>query len=199
MAVASCYDNPAGIWREPACLSALSKDLFLNLRLEGRERQRCADRRCVTLKTVHALNVEMSPHECDSPLGRRVNGFITVRRLVTILERDGLGHGVHAGDFLWSKGSSLRIIGRMSGTTNTGLLRGPKFKRCETCREPFVLYGRLCGRIVEASTAAVKGCQILATYRLAFGADPDRGVDGIEEATGSGTLEGSVICPCKPG
>jgi len=128
----TCYDNPASILRDPACVSALSKDLHAHLKLSRRERQRCADRRCVTLKTVHRLEMEMDPHECDSPTGRKLNGLIQVPRLV-----------------------------RARSTT--------------------------------------EGCRILANYRIAFEADEDRGVDGLDEAAGPGTLEGAVICLCKQG
>jgi hypothetical protein len=198
-ATPTCYDNPASILRDPACVSALSKDLRAHLKLSRRERQRCADRRCVTLKTVHRLEIEMDPHECDSPTGRKLNGLIQVPRLVTIFDRDGLGRGVHAGDFSWSNGRDLRITGRMSGITNAGLLRAPVFKACEKCRQPFVLYGRLCGRIFGTRTAALEGCQILANYRIAFEADEERGVDGLDETAGPGTLEGAVICLCTRG
>jgi hypothetical protein len=199
MATMTCYDNPASILRDPACVSALSKNLHVHLRLTNRKRERCADRRCVTLKTVHELEAEMEPHECDSPAGRRINGLIRVPRLVTIYDRDGLGRGVHAGDFSWSNGRDLRITGRMSGITNAGLLRAPAFKDCEKCRQPFVLYGRICARIFGTKVAALEGCQILATYRIAFEADEARGAEGLEQAAGPGTLEGAIICLCRAG
>ena len=79
MAVPPCSDSPATLWRVPACVAAISKNLFANLRLVRRDRQRCPDRHCITLKTVHWLQLEMSPYECDSKTGRRLNGLITVK------------------------------------------------------------------------------------------------------------------------
>jgi len=197
MPTTTCYDNPAGIWRQPACVSALSKNLHAHLDLAQQNRERCADRRCASLKTLHVLEMEMDPHECDSPAGKRVNGLITVRRLVTIFDRNSGERGVHAGDFLWSNSSGLRIVGRMSGITNAGLLRAPGFKDCEVCRQPYVLYGRMCGRIAATRIAALEGCQILAMYRIVL-ETPDSGSgDLFEGAAGPGTLEGAIMCACK--
>lgn len=196
MPTPTCADNPVSTWRYPSCVSALSKNLHAHLRLVEKKRERCADRRCVSLKTLHVLEMEMDPYDCDSPTGKRLNGVITVRRLVTIFDRDSSGRGVHCGDFLWSNGPNLRIIGRLSGITNAGLLRRP-FKDCEECRAPFILYGRLCGRIVSTKIAALEGCQVLAMYRIALDTADGPTKDPIEAAVGPGTLEGAVHCACR--
>jgi len=197
MAVPTCSDNPATLWRLPACVGAVSKNLFANLRLERRERQRCADRRCVTLKTLHWLQLEMSPYECDSRIGRRLTGLITVKRLVTAFDRNGIGRGVHSGDFVWTTPGAVEIAGRMSGITNAGLLRPPAFRRCEDCSQPLVLYGRLCGQVVKTPIAELRGCQVMAMYRIALDADENQATAGLDQAGGRGTLEGAVMCPCR--
>src|SRR5262245_18696962 len=95
MAVPACSDSPATLWRQPACVGAVSKNVFANLRREAHNRIRCPDRRCDTLKTIHWLQLKLNPYECDSKFGKSINGLITVKRLVTLLDKDGTGRGIH--------------------------------------------------------------------------------------------------------
>jgi hypothetical protein len=52
--------------------------------------------------------------------------------------------------------------------------------------------GRFCGTIRQSQRPALRGCQVIGTYRFHF--DPnktDGGRGGI-----SGTLEGEIVCAC---
>jgi hypothetical protein len=52
--------------------------------------------------------------------------------------------------------------------------------------------GRFCGTIRQSQRPALRGCQVIGTYRFHF--DPnktDGGHGGI-----SGTLEGEIVCAC---
>ena len=187
-----CLDEPSELLRERICLHDVSKDVRGELDQNVEEHEKCGVPECRTLKTVHRLKVEVRGHDCDSGLGKLLDGTLVVDRLVTAFEEDGHHRGIHAGDFQWeSKGAVIR--GRMSGVTNAGTHRAPVFEPgCERCDERGVLTGRLCGEVVEAHVGELRECKVVAIYKIRF--DPSEG--GGSGAV-YGTLEGMVICPCR--
>lgn len=188
-----CPDDPPALLSQPICLSALSKDLRGSLKLNVSDPHKCAHPECETLKTGHGLAVKVLAHPpCDSEIGGVLNGTITVDRLITAFEKDGLQRGLHAGDFVWL-GSGALVHGRMSGMTNVGTHREPAFEKCQTCDTRGVLEGRLCGEIVQAKNPALKGCQVLGVYRIRFKPSKKGGTGSV-----LGTFEGTIVCPCKP-
>jgi len=188
-----CLDEPSALLRKRLCVHNVSKDVRGELAPIVSKIEKCAKPECRTLKTGHGLKVEVLGHDCDSGLGKLLDGTLVVKRLVTAFEEDGLHHGVHAGDFVWKSKGGL-IKGRMSGITNAGTHREPVFKPCERCDERGVLTGRLCGEVVDANVGELKESKVVAIYKIRF--DPsEKGGEGAVH----GTLEGMVICPChKP-
>jgi hypothetical protein len=187
-----CLDDPPTILKQSMCVNPLSKDTSGKLTLNVSERNQCKEPQCVTLKTVHQLKLKAKAHKpCDSKIARSLNGEIVIERLVTAFDQDGNHRGFHAGDFVWT-GAGVQATGRMSGITNAGTHREPAFKPCQKCDEPGVMEGRLCGQIVESQDPALKGCQIVAVYRIKF--DPsEKGGQGAVR----GVIEGVIVCPCK--
>lgn len=187
-----CFDDPAAIFQKPICLSPLSKDLKGELKLIETKAHKCQVPPCETLKTVHALKVEVVHHApCDSQLAHSFDVILAVPRLVTAFEKDGSHRGFHAGDFEWA-GAGLIVKGRISGMTNEGTHRLP-IKDCQKCNDRGIMEGRLCGQVVSAQDPALKGCQVIAAYRIKFDASIQGGSGAV-----FGTLEGDIICECKP-
>jgi hypothetical protein len=185
-----CFDDPAAILDKAFCVSALSKDLKGELRRSSSKEQKCQEPRCKTLRTVHALKVEVSATACDSPPARPLNGTLSVK-LITAFDTDGNHRGLHSGDFSWTGVGGLKITGRMSGVTNEGSHRVP-IKACQKCNDIGIMEGRLCGQLVDAGKSPkLKGCQIIAAYRIKF----DPSATGGEGAV-VGTLEGVIVCFC---
>lgn len=186
-----CLDEPPVLLKERLCVHNVSKDVRGELDLNVSQFEKCAEPGCVTLKTVHGLKVDVGGHDCDSKLGKLLDGILVVDRLVTAFEEDGLHRGVHAGDFIWKSQGAL-IHGRMSGITNAGIHREPPFNPCERCDEKGVLTGRLCGEVVDAFVGELRECKVVAVYKIRFDPSEKGGAGGIY-----GTLEGMVICPCR--
>lgn len=190
MATFQCFDDPKGIFEKEFCVSAVSKDLKGDLKLGDSKEHKCSQPRCKTLRTVHALEVKVLATLCDSPAARPLNGDLTVK-LVTAFDTDGNHRGFHAGDFTLAGAGGLKITGRMSGVTNEGSHRLP-IKACQKCGDTGIMEGRLCGAVVDPGTSRLRGCQIIAAYRIKF--DPS-----IAGGSGAvvGTLEGVVVCACS--
>jgi hypothetical protein len=111
-----------------------------------------------------------------------------VKKLATAYETDGLGRGFHAGDFVWI-GQHVKIEGRMSGTTNAGILRPPVFDgNCEACSARGIMIGRLCGEVVGAA-GPLDGAQVIAVYRFKVGRPTRKGAIGSVV----GTIEGVIV------
>jgi hypothetical protein len=187
----TCLEDPAQLWARRVCLDPVSKDLRGEMRLLDRERQECDDR-CLTLKTDHVLKLEVLSHErCDSEVGRRLDGTLFVRRLVTALAGGtGEGRGLHTGAFRWV-GDGVLVEGRLSGMTNVGTHREPAFRDCQVCHDPGYMEGRLCGRVLRSKDEKLVGCEVTAAYRLRF-----EHSEGFEDTRVEGTLEGLVVCSC---
>jgi hypothetical protein len=188
-----CAEGSRDILEREICLSALSKNLKGELRPLQHERERCAKLRCVTLKTIHFLQLKVNTNQpCDSQTGRLLDGVLSVRNLATAFEGgDGTRRGVHEGDFIW-KGSAITAVGTLSGITNAGTHREPIFKPCQTCDAKGFMEGRFCGTIRKAARRQLVGCQVIGTYRFHF--DPNR-TEGGQGGIG-GTLEGEIVCAC---
>lgn len=125
-------------------------------------------------------------------LGKLLSGSLSVRTLATAYEKDGLGRGVHAGDFRWISAKKDEIDGRISGITNAGLVRAAPFHPAvEKCVSEGILVGRLCGRVTKSANPQLSQAQIVATYR--FHTTPTAKGEG---GALIGTLEGVVITPC---
>jgi hypothetical protein len=189
-----CPDDPPTILQRTVCLATLSKDLEGRLSRRSSKRQQCRLPQCVTLKVVHRLQLKPTPHPpCDSPLARAFDGPIEVVRLVTVFDQDGMHRGFHAGEFTWTGSGGFKAAGRLSGVTNLGTHRTPAFKDCQRCNELGVLEGRLCGQVVQTRSPALKGCQVIAAYRIRFDPSTQGGSGAVR-----GTLEGVIVCPCRP-
>jgi hypothetical protein len=97
------------------CLSELSKDLTGELRLLESEKEQCRELDCTTLETVHQLELRVARHDCDSDVGRLLDGTLHSGDLVhKFAGGDGNRRGVHEGSFRW----------RGRGAVASGTLRG---------------------------------------------------------------------------
>ena len=189
----TCFDDPKDVLGSDTCIASLSKDVRGETVLQSSTRHVCKKTECLSLRTSALLKAEiMSNVPCDGPLAQLLSGSITVRVFTTAYEKDGLGRGVHAGDFQWISSKGDEIDGRMSGITNAGLVRAKPFALAvEKCVSEGILVGRLCGRVVKSKNANLKDAQVLATYRFRTTAT-DKGESGPL----IGTLEGVVVTPC---
>ena len=111
-------------------------------------------------------------------------------KLSTAFDTDGLHQGFHSGEFVWTGQAGLTVKGRMSGITNTGTHRKP-IKDCQTCRDRGIMEGKLCGEVIEAGHPKLKGCQVIAAYRIKFDPSEKGGEGGVV-----GTIEGVIVCFC---
>jgi len=185
-----CFDDPAAILEKAFCISAVSKDLKGELALSSGKEQKCHEPACKTLRTVHALKVKVTDTVCDSPAAKPMNGSLTTK-LITAFDTDGNHRGVHSGDFAWTGVGGLKITGRMSGVTNVGSQRSP-IQDCQKCFDRGIIEGRLCGQVVEAGDTKLKGCQVIAAYRIRFDPSLVGGNGGVV-----GTIEGVTVCFCN--
>jgi hypothetical protein len=188
-----CFDNPDDIFGSDTCVTSLSKDVHGKTALHTSTKHVCKQSGCVTLRTQGALEVKLTDNApCDHGIAQEFQGALAIKLLATAYEKDGLGRGVHAGDFTWLSLKKDVIEGRISGTTNAGLVRAAPFTPgFEKCSSEGVLYGRLCGRIVKSPNPELVGARILATYRL-HTTSTAKGASGAVV----GTLEGVVVTPC---
>ena len=96
----------------------------------------CKNLECETFETIHRLKFYFkSNKECDSEISKKIDGVIIVEKLIHALVNDGLGRGIHRGEFEWlvpGSGFPFRAIGEMAGITNAGKYRNP-LNECETC------------------------------------------------------------------
>ena len=174
------------------CLSELSKNLEGELRPVESERETCRRLRCVTLETVHHLDLKVSSHDCDSAVGKLLDGKLSSGQLVHKFEDgDGNRRGVHEGPFRW-RAAGLLAAGRLRGITNAGTHRPPVFDECQRCDDRGVMEGMLLGTVVRAVDRRLLGCELRAAYRLRFDPSKDGGSGAVR-----GTLEGAVVCDCS--
>lgn len=190
MATSQCFDDPKAIFEKEFCVSALSKDLKGDLKLGSTKEHKCSEPECKTLRTAHSLKVKVVATLCDSPTARPLNGTLTVK-LITAFDTDGNHRGFHSGDFSWTGAGGLKVTGHMSGVTNEGSHRLP-IKACQKCNDLGIMEGRLCGQVVEAADSKLKGCQVIAAYRVRFDPSVKGGSGGVV-----GTIEGVIVCFCK--
>lgn len=185
-----CFDDPDGILKNPFCVSALSKDLKGKMPLTLSKGLKCANPACTTLRTRNEMKASVKGTVCDSALAKDFNGGLEFGNLSTAYDQDGKHRGFHAADFVWLGANGLKVQGRMSGVTNEGTHRLP-IKDCQKCSDIGIMEGRLCGVVTATQNPALKGCQVIAAYRITF--DPT-----VKGANGAviGTIEGVIICRC---
>ena len=189
----SCFDDPQEILSSDTCVATLSKDLNGKTALQSSTKHVCAKTGCVTLRTQGELKLTVAGHApCDAGLAGSLTGSLVIKTLATAYQKNGLGRGVHAGDFRWVTLKKDEIDGTISGITNGGLVRTAPFgPGVEKCVSEGILYGRLCGRVVKTFNPELEQAQIVATYRLKTAATA-KGESGAVV----GTLEGVLITPC---
>lgn len=192
--MSTCFDEPGLIFDSNRCVDAVSKDVQGKVGVPKPLRTKCDTKKCEALHTLGPLSALATINKpCDSRISRPLDGKFIVRKLATIYDTDGLGRGVHAGDFEWTGVNGKgKIAGRMSGITNAGILRAQPFKECEECSQPGIMIGRLCGVFVEPHTARLKGAQFVAVYRFEVGKVTKDGASGPVK----GTIEGAIIELC---
>jgi hypothetical protein len=190
MATFQCLDDPKAILEKAFCVTHVSKDVKGDLGLTSMKDQKCKDPVCQTRRVAHTLKVDVVRTRCDSGQSKFLDGSLTAK-LSTAFDTDGMHRGFHSGDFTWSGVGGLKITGRMSGITNTGTHRRP-IKDCQKCNDTGILEGRLCGEVVQPGDSKLKGCQVMAAYRIKF--DPtEKGGSGAVV----GTIDGVIVCFCK--
>lgn len=186
-----CLDDPSTIFKQRMCVNAVSKNFKASVKLLKKDEQKCEKPECLTLKTIHALKMQVvSNNPCDSKLGKMLTGFIAVDNLTSAFNQDGAHRGFHAGDFVWQSPNFV-AKGRMSGVTNAGTHRTPVFNNCQPCDARGFMEGRICGQIISANKPELKGCELIGTYRIKFPLTPT-GINGA----GQGTIEAVLVCPC---
>ena len=187
----TCFDDPEGILKKEFCVSNLSKNLKGEMPLSGGTKKECKEPKCKTLRTRHQLKAQIKGTGCDSALAKALDGGLEFGNLSTAFDIDGMHRGFHAADFVWFGANDLKLEGRMSGVTNEGSHRLP-IKACQRCDDRGIMEGRLCGQVTSSKDPALKGCQVIAAYRIKF--DPSlKGGGGAVV----GTIEGVIICPCR--
>lgn len=190
MATFQCFEDPAAILEKAFCVTQTSKDLKGELDLTSMKDQKCNEPPCKTRRVAHTLKVTVVRTRCDSDPGHFLDGTLTAK-LSTAFDTDGLHRGFHSGDFTWTGVGGLTITGRMSGITNSGTHRKP-IKDCQKCGDRGIMEGKLCGEIIKPGDTKMKGCQVIAAYRIKF--DPsEKGGSGAVV----GTIEGVIVCFCK--
>lgn len=186
-----CPDDPATNLKNKVCVNPTSKNLKGTLKLKDKIEEKCDKPLCVTFKTIHELKLKLVSHQpCDSPVGKLFSADISIPRLITVFNQNGMGRGFHAGDFTLT-GLNIKGKGSISGMTNVGTHRRPVFDPCQRCGERGVMEGRICIQI-GSNKPETNGCQLFGVYRIKF--DPTQ--SGGEGAV-SGVIEGVIICPCK--
>jgi hypothetical protein len=184
--------SDGGLIERIVCLDSLSKDLDGELRLVESEEERCRERDCTTLETLHQLELRVARHDCDSDAGAALVGTLHSAGLVHKFEDgDGNRRGIHEGSFRW-RGVGALATGTLRGITNAGTHRKPAFEDCQRCDNPGVIEGIPLGTVRRARDRRLLGCGLRAAYRLRF--DPSsRGGSGAV----TGTLEGAIVCDCR--
>lgn len=173
------------------CLHAVSKNLRGELLLIDSEREPCDD--CVTLKTVHALRLDVAANpECDSGKGALLDGrFYSPDLTHAFADGDGNQRGHHVGTFRW-RGQGVEVTGSMNGITNAGTHRQPVFEDCQPCRAHGFMEGSLCGVVRRSRDGSLCGCAVVGTYRLRFDPSSEGGQGAVR-----GTLEAVLSCRCQ--
>jgi hypothetical protein len=189
----TCFDDPEQILGLEACVASLSKDAQGEIDLLSSTPRKCKETGCVTLRTKAVLRLELTSNApCDGLLAQALSGTLAIDGFATAYEQDGLGRGVHAGDFVWTTTSGIQLSGRISGITNAGLVRAKPFTpNVEKCVSEGILVGRLCGQVTKTQNPKLNGARVVATYRLKAA-----GTAKGEKGPVVGTVEGVVVTPC---
>ena len=188
--------TPKDLLTNRYCLHELSKNIDGRVFVLNADRKSCTHPPCESLVLVQSLRLSLSPHDCDSAIGRLLEGMLTAWNLTTAYTGLTEGHrGVHAAEFYWKPLVGGSIVGTIEGITNAGIARSPVFPQCEgceSCRQPGVLIGHLFGTGQQVPGVSVPDFNVEAVYRLTW--DPTATIDSTAPVVG--TLEGVVILPC---
>jgi hypothetical protein len=170
------------------CVKPISKDLRGGLDLADSDIETCKKLDCETLEAINRFRFEVGGHDCDSEIGRLLDGILIGSMVHKFTEANGERRGVHEG--VWRLRGAVRASGRLTGVTNAGTHREPAFDACQKCDSPGVMEGMMTGRITSGTSQFV-GCEIRCAYRIRF--DPsEKGPDGDAQ----GVLEGGLVCTC---
>ncbi len=169
------------IFERKVCLRELSKNGKGEIKVKKQQRQRCKDSKCITLKALYALGMDVVGHKCDKLPG--LDGKFQARLRVAT-KNDGHGRGFHIARYKWKTRSGEVIVGRMRGITNAG-----SHRECEKCDVRGHMEGVLNGRIIEGKR---KGCRVRASYVLQY--DPGQAAQNTAVQV---ALEGVMVCRCK--
>lgn len=183
-----CTPRPEALAEAVLCLDEISKNASGELRLIDAEVRKCEKLGCQTLTAEHVLRLRLESHDCDSQLGKGLDGTLISKDLTSaFVDGSGERRGMHTATFSWRTRIGI-LRGQMSGMTNEGTHREPVFEGCQKCDERGVMEGMLCGQVVRAEDKNMVGAQVTAAYRLSF--DPSElGGEGAIR----GTLEGLVV------
>jgi hypothetical protein len=152
--------------------------------------EKCEKLDCISFKTYHQLEVELSSHApCDSKKGEVLNGSL-IARIIHGFINNGEGRGAHHGKFQLSSISGTIVRGQLWGITNAGTHRKP-ISDCESCDLKGHMEGRLAGEIQEGDKS-LTDCRVFGSYMIKF--DPSA---GFINTPMTGTLEGVIVCECE--
>ena len=126
------------------CVYEVSKELKGQLNGIKVNSETCDKLQCITLKTEHELQSEVSSHLCDSAQGKKLDGKIHAR-IIHGLVNDGKGRGAHYGKFELFSITGIVVNGRMWGITNAGTHHKP-VTDCERCDQRGHMEGQTSGR-----------------------------------------------------
>lgn len=91
------------------CLYEISKILKGDLYFENEIKEKCDQLDCQVLNTSHVLKIEIKSFECDSKIGRQLDGILK-GRLVNKFIENGNRRGIHHGTFEWYRIPDFVII-----------------------------------------------------------------------------------------
>lgn len=179
--------DPTQYYKEPICMSRVSKDWHGEFKVAESNEQKCKDPRCLTIKGLIKFESKIQRHRpCDSIGAAVLDGAMRGLIAFNYIE-DGHRRGYHVGKLEWS-GDGSRLVGQMNGVTNAGTHR-PPLTQCERCEEPGHMEGCLEAVVVDGQH---KGCRLVATYAIEF--DPG---SAPQDTAFRGTIEGVLICDCR--
>lgn len=191
----SQYDKPAVLKDNKLCLKAVSKNLEGRMKRLADPKPDCETNSCKTIKLLHSLELRiLTVAPCDAQEALPLDGTFKVDELVTEELTIAGRRGIHAGDFVWT-GNGVTIKGTMNGFINLSPHRPPFIDNQECaqrCSQPRVMEGRLTGKITATQHPHLKGCEVLADYRLRLGSP-----ETAASASLKGTLEGVLVCRCQ--
>ena len=179
------------------CLYEISKVFKGDLYFESEIKEKCDQLDCIVLNTSHVMKVEIKSFECDSKVGRQLDGVLKARLFTKFIE-NGQRRGIHFATFEWYKSSDFVILGRLDGITNSGSHHHPLKQECEKCNQDSHMEGKLEGYIkFQNNLGSMYGYKISAMYAMDVNwkirSEPFRNEN---YGTIEGTIEGIISRYC---